>query len=105
LGLLDKHVFFLDGWLPYADRIYYLARADAALYAHKPSIESRFSHRTRVLDHILMCLPTIATKGDYFSDYIDDHQLGLSVEPFDAPAMAEAIRSLMHDKKLEKSII
>jgi glycosyltransferase involved in cell wall biosynthesis len=105
LGLLDKYVFFLDGWLPYADRIYYLNRADAALYAHKPSIESRFSHRTRVLDHILMSLPTIATKGDYFSDYINNHHLGISVEPFDAAAMADAIKTLANDKKLEETII
>ena len=105
LGLIDKHVFFLDGWLPYKDRIYYLNRADAALYAHKPSIESRFSHRTRVLDHILMKLPTIATKGDYFSDYIDSYKLGISVEPFDAQSMADAIVKLMEDKNLTKNII
>ncbi len=105
LGLIDKHVFFLDGWLPYADRTHYLKRANAALYAHKPSIESRFSHRTRVLDHILMALPTIATRGDYFSDYIENHQLGISVNPFNSDAMATAIKSLAGDKKLMREII
>lgn len=105
LGLIDRHVFFLDGWLPYADRIYYLNRANAALYAHKPSIESRFSHRTRVLDHILMSLPTIATKGDYFSDYINTHKLGISVDPFDSIAMADAIITLKGDRNLEQQII
>jgi glycosyltransferase involved in cell wall biosynthesis len=105
LGLINKYVFFLDGWLPYADRIHYLRRANTALYAHKPSIESRFSHRTRVLDHILMSLPTIATKGDYFSDYISDHNLGITVEPFDSDAMAKAIVQLMNDKKMLETII
>ena len=105
LGLLNKHVFFLDGWLPYSERIYYLNRADTALYAHKPSIESRFSHRTRVLDHILMCLPTIATKGDYFSDYIDEHGLGISVKPFDSDAMAGAIKEIMADKTFYNSVL
>jgi glycosyltransferase involved in cell wall biosynthesis len=105
LGLINKIVFFLDGWLPYSDRIYYLNRADLALYAHKPSIESRFSHRTRVLDHILMELPTIATKGDYFSDYIDEHKLGISVEPFDSDAMASAILKLADDKSLQEDIV
>ncbi|HET6746727.1 MAG TPA: glycosyltransferase family 4 protein [Candidatus Saccharimonadales bacterium] len=104
LGLIDKHVFFLNGWLPYDDRIHYFERADAAIYAHKPSIESRFSHRTRVLDHILTGLPTIATKGDYFSDYIDAHELGISVEPFDDKAMGEAIGALMSSPKLQKKI-
>lgn len=104
LGLINKTVFFLDGWLAYADRVHYLKRANAALYAHKPSIEARFSHRTRVLDHILMQLPTIASSGDFLSDFIQDHKLGLCVEPFDAKAMAEAILQLSTDKKLQKQL-
>ena len=104
LGLINKNVFFLDGWLPYNDRISYLARADLAIYAHKPSVESRFSHRTRVLDHILMALPTIATCGDYFSDFINKYELGISVQPFDDKSMAEAIISLNKNKKLVKKI-
>lgn len=104
LELINKNVFFLDGWLPYDDRIHYLKRANAALYAHKPSIESRFSHRTRVLDHILMCLPTIATSGDYFSDYINKYNLGVSVEPFDSNSMAAAIIGLIKNPNLQKQI-
>ena len=104
LGLINKTVFFLDGWLPYADRVHYLKRADAALYAHKPSIEARFSHRTRVLDHILMQLPTIATSGDFLSDLIQDHNLGICMEPFDDNAMAKAILQLSSDKKLQKQL-
>lgn len=105
LGLIDEYVFFLDGWLPYNSRIHYLSRANAAVYAHKPSVESRFSHRTRVLDHILMCLPTIATKGDYFSDYIEEHGLGLSVEPFDSKSMSIAITKIADNKKLSDLIV
>lgn len=104
LGLINKTVFFLDGWLPYTDRVHYLKRADAALYAHKPSIEARFSHRTRVLDHILMQLPTVATSGDFLSDFIQDHQLGLCIEPFDNKAMAKAILQLSGDKGLQKQL-
>lgn len=103
-NLINKSVYFLDGWLPYTDRIYYLKRANLALYAHKPSVESRFSHRTRMLDHILMALPTIATKGDYFSDYIDEHDLGISVEPFDHKAMANAITTIHDNTKRYESI-
>lgn len=100
LGLLNKSVFFLDGWLPYGERIHYLKRANLALYAHKPSIEARFSHRTRVLDHILMSLPTVATAGDYFSDYIQTYGLGKSVNPLDTKAMSAAIKDFAIDKKL-----
>lgn len=97
LKLLNKSVYFLDGWLPYADRIGYLSRANAAVYAHRPSIEARFSHRTRVLDHILMSLPTIATEGDYFADMIGNLKLGITTPVFDDERFAEAITSLSDD--------
>lgn len=96
LGLTDKTVFFLDGWRPYRDRINYLLESDAAIYAHKPSIEARYSHRTRVIDsHILAGVPTIATAGDYFADeVIAKEGLGAVVPPGDEVAMAEAILGL-----------
>ena len=97
-GLLNKSVFFLDGWIPYEQRLDYLLASDIALYAHKPSIEARFSHRTRVLDHILACLPTLATAGDYFADYIEANNLGLVVKPQDIDAMAEGIKVLTNEK-------
>jgi glycosyltransferase involved in cell wall biosynthesis len=104
LSLLNKNVLFLDGWLPYNERISYLKRADIALYAHKPSIESRFSHRTRVLDHILLGLPTVGTRGDHFSDYIEANHLGICVNPYDVDGMVTAIKQLAIDNKMLRSI-
>lgn len=104
LKIIDKNVFFLDGWLPYAERTKYLRRANAALYAHMPSVEARFSHRTRVLDHILMNLPTIATRGDYFADLIEEKNLGITVSPFDEKSLASAILKLKTDKKMSDKI-
>lgn len=101
LGLKDKAVFFLTGWLKYDERLSYFLEADAALYAHKPSIESRFSHRTRVLDHILAGLPTIATEGDYFADLINARNLGIAVPVMDSEAMAVAIYRLQNRKTYE----
>lgn len=94
LGIYNKGVFFLEGWLEYDKRLSYLLRANIALYAHKPSIEARYSHRTRVLDHILSCLPTIATKGDYLADIIQENGYGTAIPPNDIDAMVEAITSL-----------
>jgi hypothetical protein len=34
LGLTDKSVFFLDGWVPYEDRVNYLLDATIAVSAH-----------------------------------------------------------------------
>ncbi len=104
LGLLNKNVFFLEGWVPYGDRLSYFNRADLALYAHKPSIEARFSHRTRVLDHILTNTPTLATRGDYFAEYMDTHNMGVVVEPEDPAAMAKAIKHLIDGPDTVKNI-
>lgn len=91
LKLLDNTVYFLDGWVDYYKRFDYFLEADIAIYAHKPSIEMRFSHRTRVLDHFLAELPTVGTKGDYLGEIIEKHELGIMVEPGDAEALAKAI--------------
>lgn len=97
--LLDRNVFFQDGWVPYPERINYLLEADLAVNTSKPSIEAEFSHRTRVLDHILAEIPTIATEGDYLTDeVINRHGLGISVPPNDEQAVADAI---LHQLKKE----
>ncbi|HEY8992978.1 MAG TPA: glycosyltransferase family 4 protein [Candidatus Microsaccharimonas sp.] len=97
-GLLDNTVYFLEGWVDYTKRIDYLLEADVAIYTHKPSIETEFSHRTRVLDHILAGLPTIGTRGDYLGDVIEKDELGIMVDPFDSKALVKAITNLT-DKK------
>jgi hypothetical protein len=102
LGLRDHAVFFLDGWLRYDERLDYFMAASAALYAHKPSIEARFSHRTRVLDHFLTALPTVATAGDHFADVIAQRDLGKAVEPGDDRAMAAAIKALLDKEAYSK---
>lgn len=94
--LTGKTVFFQEGWVKYADRLNYLLEADAAVSTHKPSIETEFSHRTRILDHLLTCLPTVSTSGDYFSDsVIDPGRFGLTVPPSDAAILADAIKKIM----------
>jgi len=103
-GLIDKYVFFLDGWIPYEERVDYFSSADAALYAHKPSIEAQYSHRTRVLDHFLMNIPTIATRGDYLASIIESTNLGLIVEPTNVTELHDAILKLSLDKSLQKTI-
>lgn len=99
LGILDKNVFFLDGWVAYHDRINYLVEADVAINTHKPSIETEFSHRTRVLDHFLAGLPTIGTTGDYLSDdVIRPKKLGIVVPPNDETTLVKAIQGIFDDE-------
>jgi glycosyltransferase involved in cell wall biosynthesis len=94
LGLFEKNIFFMKGWVEYKKRLGYLQEADLAVYSHKSSIETEFAHRTRFLDHISAGIPTVATEGDYFADQIGFYQLGLVIPTNDPDAMAEAIIKL-----------
>ncbi len=102
LGLLDDSVYFLDGWVGYEDRINYLLEADIAVYSHKPSIETEFSHRTRVLDHFLASIPTVGTRGDYLGEIIETHELGVMAEPMNVESIANAIEDCGKRENLAK---
>jgi glycosyltransferase involved in cell wall biosynthesis len=99
LGLFEKTVFMHEGWVPYPERINYLLESDAAVNTNKDTIESEFSHRTRVLDHILTGLPTVSTAGDYISDeVIARKDLGIVVQPYDVDSLYRAIIDAVDDK-------
>jgi hypothetical protein len=103
LGLEGVSVFFFEQWVDYDLRLSYLSEADAAIYTHKSSVEMELSHRTRVLDHFLASLPTIATEGDYFAELVTRHGLGRTVPAYDVQTLAEAILSLSDETNLKKA--
>ncbi len=96
LGVLDQGVYFVDGWVPADDRADYLVGADAAVSAHRPSFETRYAFRTRILDHFWAHLPSIVTEGDWFAEYIRDEDLGVVVACEDVTAMKAGIIELTH---------
>ena len=49
LGVLDRVVFFNEGWVPYDQRGAYLLEADVGVSAHRETVESRLAFRTRIL--------------------------------------------------------
>lgn len=104
LGLYNNNIFFREGWIDYDKRLEYLNEADIALYAHRSALEARYSHRTRVLDHILLGLPTIATKGDYLTGIIDAKGYGVAVAPQNIDELAETILELSQNKDKLKRI-
>lgn len=108
LALLDNTVFIQEEWVPYDERINYLLEADAAVNTTKDTIESEMSHRTRVLDHFLVNLPTVATSGDFLSDeIIAPNNLGIVVEPNNPEALAMALVNIVNEKnnlKMRKNI-
>jgi glycosyltransferase involved in cell wall biosynthesis len=78
LGLYETFVFFND-WTPYDERQNYLLEADVGISLHFAHLETHFSFRTRLLDHIWASLPTIVTRGDVLSDLIERNELGWTV--------------------------
>ena len=58
LGLTERHVFFNEGWVPYAERADYLLDADVGVSTHYLHIETAFSFRTRILDYLACLLYT-----------------------------------------------
>ena len=104
LKLTGKSVYFLDGWVPYDERDAFLLDADASVYADKESLETRFSHRTRVLDHFWSLLPTICSRGDYLSSVIEQKGLGVVVPERDAKSFSEAIIRFKGDDRLRKRV-
>jgi glycosyltransferase involved in cell wall biosynthesis len=95
LGLLDTAVFFIEGWVPYAQRADFLCDADVGVSTHLDHVETAFSFRTRMLDYLWADLPIVCTSGDTFADLVAEHGIGRVVPPRDADALAEAIADLL----------
>lgn len=94
LGLLDRHVFFNE-WTSYDERHNWLLQSDVALSLHCPTVEARFSFRTRVLDNLWCGLPTITTEGDVLADLVQTEGIGVTVPPGDAVAVAKAVSAVL----------
>jgi glycosyltransferase involved in cell wall biosynthesis len=95
LGLLDRSVFFNDGWVAYDQRGDWLLDADCAVSCHLPSIETRFSWRTRYLDCFWAGLPVVCTRGEVLADRIARDDLGATVPERDPEALAAALERVL----------
>ena len=97
LGLTGSHVFFNEGWVPYAERADYLLDADLGVSTHFHHVETAFSFRTRILDYLWTSLPIVATDGDTFGVLIERHGLGATVPPEDVGALEGALETYLYD--------
>lgn len=95
LKLLNQHVFFNPGWIPYEQRTSFLLEADIGISIHFDHLETRYSFRTRLLDYIWAGLPIINTEGDSFSRFINQRKIGLTVPYENVESLARAILSLI----------
>jgi glycosyltransferase involved in cell wall biosynthesis len=95
LGLLGRVVRFNDGWVPYEERGAWLLQADAAVAAHHDHLETRFSHRTRLLDCLWAGVPVVCTRGDDLAERVAADDLGAAVPPGDPGALAAALARVL----------
>ena len=99
LGLVDRVVFFNEGWVPYDERADYLLDADVGVSTHFHHVETEFSFRTRILDYLWAGLPVVATDGDTFGGLIHEHGLGRAVPAEDVDALEAALAEMLFDER------
>lgn len=97
LGLIDKHVFFNESWVPYEQRQNYLLEADLGVSTHFQHVETTFSFRTRILDYLWAGLPIVSTEGDSFGDLIVREGLGAAVPERNEQALVDSIVGLLYN--------
>jgi len=98
LGLMDKYVFFNEGWVDYTERQGYLLDADVGVSTHLDTVEATFSARTRVLDYLWAGLPVVVSEGDSFATLVKERGAGLVVPPADVDALADALETCLFDE-------
>jgi glycosyltransferase involved in cell wall biosynthesis len=98
LDLEGRYVFFNFDWSPYRERAAYLLEADLGLCAHFDTVETRFSYRTRVLDHLWARLPTVTTRGDTLAELVERENLGRTTDFEDVDGWVTALETLLDDE-------
>lgn len=105
LGLLaDGSLVLCDSWVPYEQRHRYLLDADVAVSAHRDTLETRLSFRTRFLDHLWAGVPTVTTEGDELSGQMAAHGAALMVAEGDVDGWRDAMLQLAGHAELRASM-
>jgi len=92
---LGRVVRFNDAWVPYEERGAWLLQADCAVTAHRDHLETRFSHRTRLLDCVWAGVPVVCTRGDELAARVERDGLGAAVPTDDPDALAAALAHVL----------
>jgi glycosyltransferase involved in cell wall biosynthesis len=104
LGVLDRSVFFHEGWVAYDELQNYLLEADIGVATYSDIVETRFSFRTRVRDYIWANLPLLLTQGDSFAELVEQQQLGRTAKAGDVVGLKNAILQLASDASMRAEI-
>jgi glycosyltransferase involved in cell wall biosynthesis len=105
LGLTDRHVFFVRGWLPYDEVKGYLRDADLGLCTYYSNAETHYAHRTRFVDLFWAELPIVCTRGDVLAGLVEQRGLGITVPEGDVDAVVAALQRLLDDAAFRATCI
>jgi hypothetical protein len=97
-GLLGRHVFFVDAWIPYEERGAYLLEADVGLSTHRNHAESTLAFRTRFLDYLWAGLPVLCSGGDALGDLAAARGFGIAVPSENIQALADRMIAMASDR-------
>ncbi len=74
-----------------------MADATIGVAAHRDHLETSLSHRTRLLDHLSVGLPTVATGGDPLTALMETRGAARTVVPGSSEQLGEALAGTLHD--------
>lgn len=96
MRLFGKHVLFVNQWVDYGERLSWVDDATIGVIADRAHLESRYSHRTRLLDHLTAGLPTVSTAGDPLSTQLEAVGAAITCARSDV-AMGETLATLVNN--------
>ena len=96
MRLFGKHVLFVNQWVDYGERLSWVKDADIGVIADRAHLESRYSHRTRLLDHLATGLPTVSTAGDPLGTQLEAAGAAVTCARTDT-AIGETLADLVND--------
>ena len=97
-GLLDRHVFFLDEWVPFDERHRYLRDADVGITLHAATPEATLAARARYMDYVWASVPSVLAEGDEVAAQLAAAGAARLVRPRDPEATARALDELLGDR-------
>ncbi|MHA2611829.1 MAG: glycosyltransferase [bacterium JZ-2024 1] len=92
--LREGRIQFHD-WVPYSERVNFLAKSVAGISLHPRSMESAYAFRGRILDYLWAGLPVLATEGEFLGELCARHGSAILIPPSDPDAFSRAILSLL----------
>jgi glycosyltransferase involved in cell wall biosynthesis len=103
LDLLGKTVFFLEEWMPYAQRHHCLHEADLGLTLHADTPEAKVAARARYMDYVWAGLPCVLAAGDEVAAEFGSAGFARVVPPRQAAAAAQAMVELLDNPQALES--